>query len=314
MGHQTNTQTKNEIARNQMRAENRLLLRARDRNYRAAKLTQGIVVALSVLLPVVGVLVGPNHPEVRPYVALAGLILLLLETALIDRVLKGWLKRGAKLQEQFDTEVFDLPWNKFVTGGRVEPEDVRALSAKPLSAIREMHFDNWYEPCVSQLPMHLARLVCQRTNISYDGRLRRRYGDRLLVLTLLFGVGLLFAGLIMGLGVPDLVITLLVPFMPVLSWALKERLQHSNTATSLTNLGNEWDKIWTLALSGASEAEVTSESRNLQDAIYQHRERSPLVFDWVYYRLRTANEDEAHHAAEELVMKAKKALGEGARA
>ncbi|AYH43576.1 S-4TM family putative pore-forming effector [Azoarcus sp. DN11] len=312
MGHQTNVQTKNEFATSQMRPENKLLLRARDRNYRAAKLTQGIVVALSIVLPVIGVLVGTSHPEVRPYVALGGLILLLLETALIDRVLKGWLKRGAKLQEQFDTEVFDLSWNKFVTGARVEPEDVRALSAKPLSVIRERHFDNWYEPCVSQLPKHLARLVCQRTNISYDSRLRRRYGDRLLVLTLLFGVGLLFAGLIMGLSVPELVITLLVPFMPVLSWALKERLQHSNTATSLTNLGNEWDKIWTLALSGASEAEVTRESRNLQDAIYQHRERSPLVFDWVYYRLRTANEDEAHHAAEELVMNAKKALGEGA--
>ena len=190
---------------------------------------------------------------------------------------------------------------------------MHALSAKPLSASREGHFDNWYEPCVGELPLHLARLVCQRTNISYDARLRRKYGHRLLVLTLLFGVGLLFIGLHMGLKFPDLVMTLLVPFMPVLTWALKERLQHANTATSLTNLANEWETMWTRALNGASEAEVTNASRDLQNAIYQHRERSPLVFDWVYYRLRTANEDEAHHAAEELVAMAKKALLEVAK-
>lgn len=305
---------KNEIVTRQALVENKLLLRARDRNYRAAKLTQGIVVTLSVALPVIGVLVGPNYPEVRPYVALVGLILIVLDTAFFDHLQEDRLKRGAKLQEQFDTDVFELPWNKFIAGARVEPEDVRALSAKPLSATREGHFANWYDPCVSQLPLHLARLVCQRTNISYDARLRRKYGSRLFFLTIFFGVVLLFAGLVMGLKFSDLLVTLLVPFLPVLTWSLKERLQHSNTATSLTNLSTEWGKIWTRALDGADETKVTSDSRDLQDAIYQHRERSPLVFDWVYYRLRETNEDEAHYASEDLVARAKKALVGGMRA
>ncbi|KVU68288.1 hypothetical protein WK73_24755 [Burkholderia ubonensis] len=196
--------TENDIPAQQARAENKLFLRARSRNYRAAKVTQGIIVTLSVLLPIFGVLAGPHHPQVRPYVALSGLVLLLLETALIDRLQKDRMKRGAKLQEQFDTAVFGLPWNRFVAGARVEPEDVRALSAKPLTKAREKHFEAWYEPCVGQLPLHLARLVCQRTNISYDARLRRKYGGRLLVITLVFGVGLLFEGLSMGSKLPDL--------------------------------------------------------------------------------------------------------------
>lgn len=306
-------ETMNEIATSQARVENKLLLRARDRNYRTAKLTQGIVVLVLLILPIAGVLVGPSHPEVRPYIALSGLVMLLIETAIIDRLQKDRLKRGAKLQEQFDTEVFNLPWNRFIVGARVEPEDVRALSAKPLSTTREGHFDSWYEPCVGLLPLHLARLVCQRTNISYDARLRRKYGNGLLFLAILFGVGLLFIGLTMRLKLPDLLMTLVVPVMPILTWALKERLQHANTASSLTNLGTEWDKIWMRALGGADKAEITSDSRSLQDAIYQHRERSPLVFDWIYYRLRAANEDEAHHAAEDLVMKAKKVFEEGAK-
>lgn len=200
-----------------------------------------------------------------------------------------------------------------MTGAPVEYEDVRKLSAKPLSKKRETHFQAWYEVCIGRLPLHLARLIGQRTNISYDARLRRRYGGWLLALTLLFGVALLYVGLYKGLSFPDLIMTLLVPFLPMLTWALRERMQQANAAVSLTHLNSEWDKIWTKALEGGDATTVTAESRSLQDAIYQHRERSPLVFDWVYFIFRSANEDEAHHAAEDLVRKVEKILVDGGK-
>ena len=159
-----------------------------------------------------------------------------------------------------------------------------------------------------------ARLIGQRTNISYDARLRRRYGGWLLTLTLLFGVALLYAGLYKGLQFSDLIMTLVVPFLPVLTWALREHMQQADAAISLTNLNGEWDEIWTKALGVADAAALMAESRSLQDAIYQHRERSPLVFDWVYSIFRSANDDEAHHAAEYLVREAEKALREGGKA
>lgn len=305
---------RNDIPTRQASDENRGLLRARHRNYRAAKVTQGLLVLVSIILPVIGVWIGPQVPEIRPYLVLASLILLAMETALFDRIQKDRLKRGAKLQEQFDTDVFCLPKNRFVTGAPVEYEDVRKLSAKPLSKKREAHFQAWYEVCIGRLPLHLARLIGQRTNISYDARLRRRYGGWLLALTLLFGVTLLYAGLYKGLPFSDLIMTLVVPFLPMLTWALRERMQQANAAISLTNLNGEWDKIWIKALEGGDEMALTAESRSLQDAIYQHRERSPLVFDWVYFIFRSANEDEAHYAAEDLVRKVEKVLEEGGKA
>lgn len=305
---------RNDIMQRQTSVENRDLLRARHRNYRAAKVTQGLLVLLSIVLPVIGVWIGPQAPEIRPHLALASLILLLMETTLLDRIQKDRLKRGAKLQEQFDTDVFGLPWNRFVTGAPVEHEDVRRLSAKPLSKNREVHFHAWYDRCIGRVPLHIARLIAQRTNISYDARLRRRYGGWLLALTLLFGVALLYAGLYKGLLFPDLIMTSVVPFLPVMTWALRERMQQANAATSLNNLNSEWDKIWTKALGGADAVVLTAESRSLQDAIYQHRERSPLVFDWVYSIFRSANEDEAHHAAEDFVCKAERELGKVGKA
>jgi hypothetical protein len=308
------TSIQNDIPTRQASDENRGLLRARHRNYRAAKLTQGLLVLVSILLPVIAILGAPLVPEIRPYLALASLILLVLEAALFDRIQKDRLKRGAKLQEQFDTDVFGLPWNRFVTGAPVEHEDVRRLSAKPLSNEREVHFQAWYEVCIGRLPLHLARLIGQRTNISYDARLRSRYSGWLLTLTLLFGVVLPYAGLYKGMQFPELIMSIVVPFLPVLTWALRERTQQANAAISLTNLNSEWDKIWVKALGGADVAALTAESRALQDAIYLHRERSPLVFDWVYSIFRSANEDEAHHAAEALVRKAEMALGNGGMA
>lgn len=305
---------RNDIPTRQALDENRNLLRARHRNYRAAKVTQGLLVLVWILLPVIGVWIGPEVPELMPYLALTSLILLVMETALFDRIQKDRLKRGAKLQEQFDVDAFSLPPNRFVAGAPVECEDVRRLSAKPLSDKREAHFQTWYEVCISRLPLHLARLISQRTNISYDRQLRRRYGGWLLTLTIIFGVALLYAGLYKGLQFPDLIMTLGVPFLPVLTWALRERMQQANAATSLKNLNDEWDKIWTEALSGSDEKALTAKSRSLQDAIYQHRERSPLVFDWVYYIFRSANEDEAHHAAEVFVQEAERALGEDGKA
>lgn len=42
-------------------------------------------------------------------------------------------------------------------------------------------------------------------------------------------------------------------------------------------------------------------SRELQDAIYNHRVSSPLIFDWIYNRLRSQMEERMNAGAQELV-------------
>ena len=60
--------------------------------------------------------------------------------------------------------------------------------------------------------------------------------------------------------------------------------------------------------SGASYAELTTAARTLQDAIYRHRASNPLVFDWLYNRLRKRNEDLTRHAADKFVVEAQQKL------
>ncbi|MCF8003889.1 MAG: hypothetical protein K9L32_06710 [Chromatiaceae bacterium] len=298
----------NDIPSEQARPELVALIRARDRTYRAAKFTQGTFVLLSILLPIAGVLLGANYPSLKPFLTLSGLILLLVDTAYLDRLQKARIKRGAKLQEEFDTTVLQLPWNRFVAGAKVDPEDVRAASGRPLSQERESQIVCWYEPCVGEVPIQLARLICQRTNISYDARLRRTYGTWLLYGTVALGIILSFVGIAFNLTLSGLLLAVVVPLMPILNWALREHHKQTDTANYLVTLKGEFEKLWEKALKGTRSRDLDRRSRELQDAIYQHRASSPLVFDWVYYRLRNRNEDEAQHAAKMLVQQAKESL------
>jgi hypothetical protein len=170
----------NDISSRQVQPELVALLRARYRTYRTAKLTQALFVLLTIALPVMSVFLATAYPQVMPYLAFAAIVLLLLDTGIIDRLQKERIKRGAKLQEEFDVKVLGMSWNRFVAGSMVDHEDVRAASAKPLSQKRESELTPWYEPCVGEVPLLFGRLICQRTNISYDSRLRKKYGSALL--------------------------------------------------------------------------------------------------------------------------------------
>lgn len=309
----TTTKTLNDIPAEQAKLGHVKLIRARDRTYQSAKLTQGCFITLSIGLPIASVVLAPTFPNLKPYFAMLGLALLLIDVGILDRLQKDRIKRGAKLQEEFDTKVLQLPWNRFVAGTVVDHEDVRAASARRLPEERETQISCWYEPCVAEVPIHLARLICQRTNISYDSRLRRKYGNWLLNTTVTLFLVLMFFGLVFELSLSEMLLTVLVPFTPFANWVLREYRKQVDTAASLATLKAEFEKLWEKALANTSPEELKKGSRELQDAIYQHRASNPLVFDWVYYRLRNRNEDEARHAAQELVQQAQSTpgLGEG---
>jgi hypothetical protein len=298
----------NEITVKQSQPRLVALLRARERTYHAAKFTQGGLVLLTIALPVVSVLLAPRFPLLKPYLALAALVLLLLDTGIIERLQKERVKRGAKLIEEFDVEVLGLEWNRFVAGPKVDHEDVRRASANLLSAKREAELASWYYACVSEVPLTFGRLICQRTNISYDARMRKKYGSTLLYGAIGLGVLLLVLGLVYSLNLSELMLAVGVPIAPVLTWTLREQRRQLDTTAALVTLKSEFEKMWDKALAGATDATMEQNSRELQNAIYQHRASAPLVFDWVYSCLRTGNEDEAEHAAQQLVVQAKLAI------
>jgi hypothetical protein len=294
------------IAVRQNKPEVLELLRAQRCSYGRAKTIQSCFLILSLLLPCVSLFLGDLHPLVRPMVALISVVTLLIDVAFFSKWQKQLTKRGAKIQEEIDTKVFALPWNRLVVGREVDPEEIRPLIRKPMTEQERESLVNWYAPCVDELPLHVGRLVCQRTNVTYDKGVRVRYANALIATVVLLGSGLSVVGLVQSLPLDQVVLVLMVPAMPVTTWLLREYRKQADALDTLANIKSEIEKVWDKALAGAGEETLTQDARGLQDAIYRHRTSNPLIFDWLYSLLRNDNEDVANHTAQALVEAAKK--------
>jgi hypothetical protein len=297
----------NEITNDQNRDDRLDLLRAQRAYYRRAKRLQTAFLFLALILPVAGVFWGATSPNVRPMLALSSIGLLLLEIGFVTRVQRYWVKAAARIQEQFDTEVFQLPWNQFVVGSKVDPEIIRLVTRKPITAAQRKDLEGWYENCIGSLPLPLGRLICQSTNITYDMRVRKVYAVGCFILAILLISVPIYYGVHKDLTLSALLLNI-VPVTPFAAFALREHRKQSDTVESLTTLKSEVDKLWAKALTTANSAELAQSSRNLQDAIYRNRASNPLVYDWVYWLNRKVNEDLARYRAKDLVAEAQRSL------
>ena len=300
----------NDIPKDQNQEHRLDFLRAQRTYYRRAKRIQTVVLLFALALPFISSFWDAEDHEVRPLLALISIGVLLFDIGWATRFQRDWIKTAARIQEQFDTEVFRLGWNQLVVGSKVDPESVRAVTRAPMKSVQREKLTNWYEQCVGELPLPLGRVVCQRTNITYDMRVRKGYARGCLAIAILLFAVFLFRGVHEHLIFSTLILNVFVPFVPLAAFVLREYRKQSDAVETLTALKSEVEKLWAKALKNPRSADLDQDSRNLQDAIYRNRTSNTLVYDWVYWLSRKLNEDSAHHAAKTLVVDAQHSLTE----
>lgn len=279
------------------------LLRARSETYRQATRILIIQLIVTVAVPVVSAVIGLIFPHVRPYVATIAIAVTLIDIAVLDRTMKRQLKTAALICEEFDCNLLEIPWNPFAAGKRPEHETI--TSAERDWPYGDDNLLNWYPAAVGLAPMHLARIVCQRTNLWYDAMLRERYGDLLLLTAVVIVIGLISAGLAANLPFADFVVTILAPCAPLLSWALRDAFKQRDAAEAQKTARSEADALWERAVSGScAENECTRLSREFQNTIFQRRVANPLILPFVYSRLRPEMEVDMNLGAEALLSRA----------
>src|SRR5690606_20174667 len=157
---------------------------------------------------------------------------------------------------------------------------------------------DWYPLAAGKMPLGLGRIVCQRTNLRYDARLRRSFGRIVLSVAGAVSLGLFAAGLAQNLSFTAWILTF-VPAMPLLSWAGREFYRQKDAADQLEELLKKATSFWRRALAGECDDDAClRESREFQNAIYLRRATSPLVIPYLYKFKRLTLEDEMNDAAE----------------
>jgi hypothetical protein len=104
------------------------LLRARTQTYARASALMVFQLGLTVVVPVIGAISAMFRAELKPYVAAASLMIIVVDILLLDRYQKVLTKRAAKIGEQFDCSVLEMPWDQFTVGDKVEAEDIHSAA------------------------------------------------------------------------------------------------------------------------------------------------------------------------------------------
>ena len=295
--------TGNTIPERQNAPDMMRLLRARSEIYRGAEKIQWAQLLFTVLLPVVSAVVGLAVPATRPFVAALSLALVLIDISLLDRSMKKRLKTAALVCEDFDCALLEMPWNRFATGKPAEPETIASADRRWPEGDEKLK--DWYPAAVGKAPLHLARVVCQRTNLWYDAKLRENYSIYLFIFAGAAVAGLVIAGLAVKLTFSDFVGTVLAPATSILAWSIREAFKQRDAAEAQKTTRAEAEALWELVVLGdCPPEECTRRSREFQNSIFQRRVSNPLMFPMIYKRARDDMEKDMNLGAEALLRQA----------
>lgn len=305
----------NQIATLQNEKRSLQLLAGQRQLYANAKRLLAWQLVLSGPAATLAAVLGIIVPVAKEFVALWGLTVLLLDAVWLTPRQRRLREAAARVQERFDCDVLDMRWDTTRVGSP-EPAELVLEQATQYNtwASKMSPLTDWYPRVVERLPLPLARLVCQRANCWWDAKQRRSYALAMGGLLLSCFVAVLWAGLAAKLSVTDLILVVFLPMSSTVKLAYQQWIEHRDAADRLDQLRERVERIWKDALSDPSKPSLGDDARSLQGEIFDGRKRNPLVFDFVFKRLRNSHEAQMNFGAEHLVAEAEQARTLPARA
>lgn len=296
----------NAIPQEQMTQKQLERLAAQRQLYSDAKRIQAVMLIFSVPLVIVWTLLAAIFPNLQVFVAFWGVSITIVDNVVFTRWQKSLQEKAAKIQQLFDCDILQMDWSNLNSGNRSEPEViVEASSRFKRTDPNYSTLQNWYPVIVGQLPIHLARIICQRSNCWWDAKLRRRYAVWGIVTVVGLTVIVVLVGLIGGLTLEKFFLVVLAPLIPTVVLGIRQYIEHTEAAARLDRLREHSEDLWSQAIRGrVTPQELTGGSYKLQNEIYDNRRRNPLIFNWIYRRLRREQEQQMNRGAEALIEEA----------
>jgi len=271
--------------------------------YSRAKNYQGLLILLTVPLPIVISLVIKYNPTLidqSSYIFVLYTIIAATSEKVLESTIDRLKKIAASIKESFDTEVLGIIDNDSLNLVLIDREIIRRYSNKKRKSQKEIDLvTNWYSLEIKKIKTNVASLICQRTNITYDFSVRKRYKFLIIGLSVITFLVLLTISLSRELSLKDFLIEVVLPSIPVIMFAYKEI--NSNTE-SIDNLNHLRNLIESLIKEIKIDENIDKHQlRSIQNRIYHNRLLSPLIPDFIYKLLRPKLEDEMDYSIKEQI-------------
>lgn len=220
----------------------------------------------------------------------------------------SYKSHAAAIQDFFDHKVLQIKWNHIKLQHQPEWADINKEAEEHLAkAGNREKLVNWYfnEPDCIEMPY--AALICQRSNMVWDSRLRRRFYRSVFASALLILLIAIFFGWEMPLG--ELFKSLLLPLIPLFIWSIIQINGNRDSARRLENLKGNVDLTWRKAFTENFDKEsLLDEMRQIQDEIYDNRSKAPLIPELLYNQFRSRDDSGMYMGVEELCKEANQML------
>lgn len=289
----------NDIGRKQDLPENIDRLAAQRHLYSLAKRVSHVVFVVCIILPITLALIKFLLPDVEWY---AKVVVVFSFLATIAKIVLGDVKKyrqnlAARIQQLFDCDLFNLPWNDALCGNQPLPEDVY----KYKEGVPTEKLYGWYESEISSLPHEYAVLICMRTNVVYDQSIRKYYQRLCTIMAIIASLLVFCTGFIADVTLWNLFLYAIVPLMPVASWYVDIRNQYKKNMIAL-------EKLQVLINNGIEKAvakqNVTmQELMTIQNFMFIHRNTSYVIPDVIYNRKRNESEKATAYSVHQICEK-----------
>lgn len=268
--------------------------------YTSAKRIQVIQILVTIFLPVGLSFLGIRNPEIRIFGASFAVFIVLINMMILERIIKSRREKASKIQELFDCDVLELPSSPLKTVDNITVDDVIKhyhAHNKVKSNVEKIR--DWYSKEILDLPLEIARLICQRTNCYWDKNLRQKFIGTVLALFLITISSLVFVGVEWELTLEEMLLCM-AALLPFLVFCLRTYNENIDSICRLRTLISYVDKEWKNALTSQSAHNLTEISRRVQDEIFTNRSRNALMPDLLYNLTRNKDEEHMNRTATEL--------------
>ncbi len=265
------------------------LLAAMRHAYTLAKRYRGTRVGVSVGLAVLGPVVVLVREGVAGWLGAAAGACLAVDRFVLRPFEASWVRTGAAVQEMFDVDVLDLPWND-AKGQQPTPMKVSGLTAKHFNTKRQQReaaLLDWY-PDTNGLDRPMDVLLCQQSGLNWHERLVEEWltVQQAALFFVLAAGGVIAAA--EQLTLVAYLAGLLLPSMPAIIELLDVRDQHGRHRDRVTAALRRVMALLDRAV--LDDAVTDSDCRAIQDTVWDLRAEPHTVPNW-YYRLRRASHE-----------------------
>lgn len=195
-------------------------------------------------------------------------------------------KLAAKIQQLFDCEVFGLEWDSHLWGAKPSLENIN----DNIGNLQNDGFYNWYDSLIEGLDRMEAILICQRTNLAYDSKLRRQFNYIVSTIATVVSLFILLVSFYRNEGIQTAIVFVGVPLVPVIKWFFSTKKRNLDDIESCESLKSFIDNSLE-KLKKNHRAINESALYQIQDRIYIHRNTAFKIPDCLYNIMRKDQEE-----------------------